>query len=109
MTSRYCSQLQLPNNIRITAEKLATKVDRVGALDGRSPLSAAAACIFAASHLMRSPRSAKDIAIVVGVSDGTIRTAYRYLWEKREALVEADWLEDKDGNTKGDINDLPKP
>ena len=109
LSSRYCSRLNLSNDARMIAEKLAAKVDRVGALDGRSPLSAAAACIYFASHLMKSARSAKEIANVVGVSDGTIRTAYRYLWDKKDTLIEANWLTDKDGNVRGDTNELPKP
>ena len=75
---------------------------------------------------MKSPRTAREIANVVGVSDGTIRTgtetlkvlvvdqlttysAYKFLYEKKDALVEADWLKDKDGNVRGDIDELPKP
>lgn len=77
----------------------------VGALAGRSPLSAAAACIYLASHLLNNPRSAKDIAGVVGVSDGTIRTSYKLLLAKKDELIDPDWL--KDG--KGDMSLLPKP
>lgn len=74
-----------------------------GVLAGRSPLSAAAACIYMASHLMGNPKSPKDIATVAGVSDGTIRTSYRLLWAKREDLIDEDWL--KEG--KGDLKRLP--
>lgn len=91
------------------SEKLAEKVDSVGALDGRSPLSTAAACIYFACHLLNSSRSAKDIGIIVGVSDGTIRTAYKYLLEQKDKLVEAGWLVDKEGNVRGNVDNLPKP
>jgi len=64
----------------------------MGDLAGRSPVSVAAACIYMASHLLGEPRSAKEIGAVAGVSDGTIRTAYKYLYQEREMLIEPDWL-----------------
>ena len=76
----------------------------IGALAGRSPLSAAAACIYFASHLMKEPKTAKEISLVAGVSDGTIRTAYKLLEAEKDMLVNPDWL--KDG--KGDMGLLPK-
>lgn len=75
----------------------------VGDLAGRSPLSVAAACIFMASHLLGKPKSAKDISVVAGVSDGTIRTAYKYLYQERERLIDADWIADG----KGKMENLP--
>lgn len=45
-----------------------------------------------ASHLLGKPKSAKDIGIMAGVSDGTIRTAYKFLYQDREKLIEPDWL-----------------
>ena len=78
---------------------------KVGALAGRSPLSAAAACIYFASHLLNDARTAKEIASVVGVSDGTIRTSYKFLEAKKDELVEPEWID----NGKGDMALLPKP
>ncbi len=75
----------------------------VGALAGRSPLSAAAACIYMTSALMKQPKSAKEISAVAGVSDGTIRTAYKFLYAEREKLIDPEWI--KDG--KGDMKLLP--
>ena len=105
MCIRFCNRLNLGPDITRKAELLAERIDKVGALAGRSPLSAAAACIYFVSHVMKSPRSAKEIATIVGVSDGTIRTSYKLLWEKKDELVDAEWL--KDG--KADMNELPKP
>lgn len=101
---RFCSNLSLGAGATKVSLALAEKMGSVGALDGRSPLSAAAACIYFASHLMRQPRSAKDISATAGVSDGTIRTSYKLLEAVKEQLVDEDWL--KDG--KGDISLLPK-
>ena len=78
---------------------------KIGALAGRSPLSAAAACIYFASHLLRDARTAKEIAAVVGVSDGTIRTSYKLLEARKDELMDQKWISDG----KGDMALLPKP
>ena len=61
----------------------------VGDLAGRSPLSVAAACIYMASYLLGKPKTPKEISMVAGVSDGTIRTAYKYLYQERGATHRA--------------------
>jgi len=89
---RYCSNLGLMGQqvVKIS-QALAVKVSLVGELAGRSPLSIAAACIYMASHLVLQPMSPKDIAVVAGVSDGTIRTAYKFLYQERDKLIEKEW------------------
>lgn len=78
-------------------------MSNVGALAGRSPLSIAAACIYMASYLTKRPKTAKEISLVAGVSDGTIRNAYKFLYADREKLVKPEWLQ----NGKGDMSLLP--
>ncbi|MCJ1413264.1 transcription initiation factor IIB [Ptychographa xylographoides] len=101
---RYCSQLSLNPKTTAISEQLADKMGSVGALAGRSPLSAAAACIYFVSHLMGYPKSAKEISAVAGVSDGTIRTSYKLLEAEKDKLIDAEWLK----VDKADINNLPK-
>jgi len=101
---RYCSQLGLKGqNFVKVSTGLAEKMSTVGDLAGRSPLSVAAACIYMASHLLGKPKSAKEISRVAGVSDGTIRTAYKYLYQDRERLIEPEWIADG----KGSMENLP--
>lgn len=40
---------------------------------------------------------------MAGVSDGTIRTAYKLLYLDKDKLIESKWLEDG----KGDLKKLP--
>jgi transcription initiation factor TFIIB len=75
----------------------------VGDLAGRSPLSVAAACIYMASYLLGKPKTPKEISVVAGVSDGTIRTAYKFLYQERERLIEKEWIADG----KGNMDNLP--
>lgn len=101
---RYCSQLGLHGQQFVkVSQGLADKMSTVGDLAGRSPLSVAAACIYMASSLLGKPKSPKDISLVAGVSDGTIRTAYKYLYQERERLIEPEWIADG----KGDMKNLP--
>lgn len=105
LCARYCSQLRFRNSQKIekVSRSLAGKTSAVPALAGRSPLSVAAACIYMASHLLGEGRTSKDIAVVAGVSDGTIKTAYRFLYQAKEQLIDQDWI----ANGQGSIEKLP--
>lgn len=101
---RYCSQLGLQRQSFVkVSQGLAEKMSTVGDLAGRSPLSVAAACIYMASYLLGKPKTPKEISQVAGVSDGTIRTAYKYLYQERERLIEPEWIADG----KGKMENLP--
>lgn len=89
----------------LIAQALADKMSTVGALAGRSPLTAAAACIYFISHLMGFPQSAKEISKVAGVSDGTIRNSYRLLEKEKDKLIDPEWLKSEGAS----IDNLPKP
>lgn len=103
MCERYCSHLGLSYECITMSQAIAEKMENVGSLAGRSPISVAAACIYMASHLLAVPRSAKDISAVAGVSDGTIRTAYKLIYPEREKLIDPEWV--KSG--KADVKQLP--
>jgi len=100
---RYCNNLGLTQNCTAIAQELSAKAANLGTLAGRSPISSAAACIYLVSYLMKKPKTAKEISIVAGVSDGTIRNAYKHLYNDRNKLIDPKWIEDG----KGDMNLLP--
>ncbi|KAF2456950.1 cyclin-like protein [Lineolata rhizophorae] len=87
--------LGLSNAATVVSVDLADRMTTVGSLAGRSPLSAAAACIYMASHVMAEPKSPKEIAEPAGVSDGTIRTAYKYLYAAREEILTEEYVRNK--------------
>lgn len=101
---RYGSMLALPNYVVACSQSLAAAMVDTATLAGRSPLSGAAACIYMASHLMGHPKSPKEIAAVAGVSDGTIRTAYKNLYQDRDKVIDQKWLMPQG---KGDLKRLP--
>ncbi|KAI1825453.1 cyclin-like protein [Xylaria intraflava] len=94
LCARYCSGLRFSNNHQMArfSSELCEKSSSVKDLAGRSPLSVAAACIYMISHLMGESKTSRQIAAVAGVSDGTIKTAYRFLYQSRESLISQDWL-----------------
>ncbi|KAK4103440.1 cyclin-like protein [Parathielavia hyrcaniae] len=86
---RFCSALSFRNPVRVEsiARRLTERSSEVSDLAGRSPLSVAAACIYMAAHLVGEPRSYKAIAAVSNVSDGTVKTAYRYLYAAKDTVL----------------------
>ena len=107
LCARFCNHLNLNYQITTIAQQIAEKMDQGAMLAGRSPLSVAAACIYTASHFMGQPKSPKEISLVAGVSDGTIRNAYKLIYPKREMLIDPDWLATGKGGMIGDLKNLP--
>ena len=107
LCERFCNQLRLPFQITKVSQEIAERMDKGGMLAGRSPLSIAAACIYTASHLMGQAKHAKEISQVAGVSDGTIRNAYKLIYPKREELIDPEWLDKGKGGVVGDMTKLP--
>lgn len=103
LCARFCNMLGLGFPILKVAEELADRTATVETLAGRSPLSTASACIYMAANLMGEKKSAKDVSVIAKVSDGTIRTAYRFLYAEREKLIDKSWL----GEGKGSLDRLP--
>jgi len=93
LCSRYCSMLGMSNKATNLAIALANKTSTTGALAGRSPLSAAAACIYMAGHLVGEAKNAKEIQQVAGVSDSTIRHAYKLMYNDRDKIITQEMIE----------------
>ena len=100
---RFCNRLQLSPAIQATCVELANRMADAGTLAGRSPISIAAAGIFFISWLMGKGRSAKDVGEAAGVSEGTVRNAYKVIYASREQLIDPKWVE----NGKGSMVWLP--
>ncbi|KAK9235517.1 cyclin-like protein [Lipomyces kononenkoae] len=104
LLNRFCSHLGLSSQVASGAQYIARRAAKEGILAGRSPISIAAATIYMAAGLFGEGRSASKIAERAGVSDGTIKTSYKFLWEAREKLVDPQWIESK----KASMSGLPK-
>ncbi|EME41675.1 hypothetical protein DOTSEDRAFT_135117 [Dothistroma septosporum NZE10] len=104
MCARWCNMLSMSQQASNVAIGIASNMTKSGALAGRSPLSAAAACIYMAGHLMDEIKTAKEVQNVAKVSDSTIRHAYKLLWNDRNKLITEDIV-----NRGADTGKLPKP
>jgi transcription initiation factor TFIIB len=92
LIGRACNKLQLKQKVAIIAQEAAAKVTELGVAAGRSPLSITGACIYLVAHLMGDPRSPKDIGSAVDVSDGTIRTAYKLIYNALDQIIDPEWI-----------------
>ena len=105
LMTRFCNHLNLPTYVQTTCVEFALRVNEVGSVAGRSPISIAGAGIYFVSALLGHPKSARDIGEVAGVSEGTIKNAYKYIWRDREKLVLPSWIE----GGRGKMSSLPTP
>jgi transcription initiation factor TFIIB len=92
LIGRACNKLNLSQAISIVAQEAAARVTQLGVAAGRSPLSITGACIYLVAHLMGQPRTPKDIGLAVDVSDGTIRTAYKLIWQALDRIISDEWI-----------------
>jgi transcription initiation factor TFIIB len=101
--SRFCSHLILPKDIEQTSQLVVAKADQLGVCDGKSPISIAAAVIYLVTELSGYQTALRDIAHVTGVSEVTIKNAYRDLYLRRQEIIPPDM------KTVISIDDLPTP
>ena len=101
--SRFCSHLALPKEIEHMSQTVATKAAHLGVCDGKSPISIAAAIIYLVTQLSGHNAALREIAHVTGVSEVTIKNAYRDLYFRRQDIVPSD------AKTVISIDDLSTP
>jgi len=99
LCGRFGGYLELPAMVSMYAGECAEAMLARGMLAGRSPLSVAAVALYIVSNLMGYPRTAKAISEMVKVSDGTIRSAWRKIYDERMSIINQTWL-DKGGNVE---------
>jgi transcription initiation factor TFIIB len=95
---RFCNRLHLPASVQATCVELARRMADQGTLAGRSPISIAAAGIYFVSWLVGKGKSAKEVGDAAGVSEGTVRNAYKLIWADKEQLVDPKWIEPGKGS-----------
>lgn len=101
---RFCSHLGLSTQVTNAAEHIARRCKDVGVLAGRSPITIAATVIYMAALVFGADLQPSKIADKTGVSDGTIKTSYKVMYEEKERLIDPYWVES--GKVK--LEDIPK-
>ena len=100
---RFCNHLNLAPAVQAVCVAFANRVTERGTVAGRSPISIAAAGIYFVSAMLGIPKSPREIGEIAGVSESTIKNAYKYLYRERHELVDPKWLEDG----KGRMENIP--
>ncbi len=67
-------------------KKVSRFVQEQGFLAGKSPITLVAACLYFVSCLSTEPKLAKEIADIAGCSEGTLKNAYKLLWEVKKQI-----------------------
>lgn len=101
---RFCSHLGLSTQVTNAAEYIARQCKEVGVLAGRSPITIAATVIYMAALVFGADLQPSKIAEKTGVSDGTIKTSYKVMYEERQKLIDPLWIES--GKVK--LENIPK-
>jgi len=87
---RFGTQLGLPANIRKSARIVALNANKASTLGGKSHITLVAAALYFATHLLKEPKSSKDVADVCGCTESTMKSAYKQLYESRDKLTPPD-------------------
>lgn len=74
---RFCSELNLPENVEAEAKRIIDIAKEAGQLSGKSPTGFAAAAIYAAALLCNEKRTQAEVAEVAQVTEVTIRNRYQ--------------------------------
>jgi len=76
---RYCSDLILPNDVRLKAEEIIKEAVKRGLTENRDAVGVAVAAIYIAAILRGEHRTQKEINDITGVSEATIRDKWKEL------------------------------
>ncbi|WP_138798482.1 transcription initiation factor IIB [Halostella sp. PRR32] len=80
---RFCSDLELSEEVQSKANEIIDKTTEMGLLSGKSPTGFAAAAIYAGSLLCNDKQTQREVADVAQVTEVTIRNRYQ---EQIEAM-----------------------
>jgi transcription initiation factor TFIIB len=74
---RFCSELELSEEVQLKANEIIETTAEQGMLSGKSPTGYAAAAIYASSLLCNEKKTQREVADVAQVTEVTIRNRYQ--------------------------------
>jgi transcription initiation factor TFIIB len=84
---RYCSRLNIMNELAILAKFIAQKVENKSIVCDNTPQSTAAGIVYFVSQMCKLGINKTDIKGICGVSEVTINKCYKKLFSIREQLI----------------------
>ena len=85
--ARFCGRLGLAINVQKLASNIANRANALNLVNGKSPISLAAASIYMAVLHFHINKTPKDIADVSGVAENTIKQTYKAMQSKQAELI----------------------
>nr|AAT93251.1 YPR086W [Saccharomyces cerevisiae] len=85
---RFCSHLGLPMQVTTSAEYTAKKCKEIKEIAGKSPITIAVVSIYLNILLFQIPITAAKVGQTLQVTEGTIKSGYKILYEHRDKLVD---------------------
>lgn len=80
---RFCSKLNLPPSAIKICNTAAKRAVKIGVVEGKVPISIAAAAIYMSAQVLGVTKSKENVAEVTGVAEVTIRNSYREMYPVR--------------------------
>jgi transcription initiation factor TFIIB len=84
--TRFSSALDLTPDVVRGTNIVHRKVMELGLLDGRSPITIIAACLYFVSRLSKNPKTAKEISEIAGCSDSTLKNAFKIILGRKDEV-----------------------
>jgi transcription initiation factor TFIIB len=79
---RFCNKLDLSNDVQIKTMEILKNASQKELTSGRGPTGLAAASLYVASVLCGERRTQREVALVAGVTEVTIRNRYKELTKR---------------------------
>uniref|UniRef100_A0A0L8GCL9 Transcription initiation factor IIB n=2 Tax=Octopus bimaculoides TaxID=37653 RepID=A0A0L8GCL9_OCTBM len=84
--SRFCSSLNMTNQVQKAATHIAKTAVDLDLVPGKSPVTVAAAAIYMASQASENKKTQREISVVTGVAEVTIRQSYKLMYPRARDL-----------------------
>ena len=86
-----CNKLEMPTFVERHATEIASKIDNMAVLEGKSPISIAAASVYMAAQLLDADKkkSYREVANAAQSSDATVRHTYKEIFKWRYEVIPA--------------------
>ncbi|KAL9260508.1 Transcription initiation factor IIB-2-like protein [Drosera capensis] len=91
---RFCSHLAMSKQAVKAAEETVQKSEELDIR--RSPISLAAAIIYIITQLSEEKKAVKDISLVTGVAEGTVRNVYKDLYPHLSKIIPNSYANEED-------------
>ena len=79
--TRFISELELPQNVELLANKIVNAAERKGCTSGKNAQGVAAAAIYLSSRMHKIHKTQRSIAAVSQVTEVTVRNHFKHLVE----------------------------